>query len=115
WIVHMTSIVLMNHNEFWGLRQIGFAMRREEYRPLPPVSRRYYLWTRLALVITLALIPWASAVMTVGRLQLSIFMTMYTVLGAWLSNRDPGDLVTTPPSTSAMSPPMLMGVQTGGR
>ncbi len=115
WIVHMTSIVLMNHNEFWGLRQIGFAMRREEYRPLPAVSRRYYLWTRLTLVITLALIPWASAVMTVGRLQLSVFMTLYTVLGAWLSNRDPGDLVMTSPSTSAVSLPLVRGVRADGR
>ena len=115
WIVHMTSIVLMNHNEFWGLRQIGFAMRGEEYRPLPPVSPSYYLWTRLALVITLALIPWASSVMTVGRLQLSIFMTIYTALGAWLSNRDPGDLVRTPTSASPVtSEPMLMGARAGG-
>jgi hypothetical protein len=96
WIAHMTSIVLMNHNEFWGLRQVGFAMRREAYRPLPPVSRGYYLWTRLVLVVTLALIPWASPVMTVGRLQLSIFMTAYTVLGAWLSNRDRGELMVAP-------------------
>ena len=50
WVVHMTSIVLMNHNEFFGLRQIGLAMRGEEYRPLPPVSHGYYLWTRLTLV-----------------------------------------------------------------
>ena len=103
WIVHMTSIVLMNHNDFFGLRQIGLAMRGEGYRPLPPVSRGYYLWTRLALVISLALIPWASPVMTAGRLQLSIFMTIYTGLGAWLSNRDRGDLMTIPGSGSAPS------------
>jgi hypothetical protein len=109
WIVHMASIVLMNHNEFWGLRQIGFAMRGEEYRPLPLVSRSYYLWTRLALVITLALIPWASPVMTVGRLQLSIFMTVYTVLGAWLSNRDRGDLGVSPASSSSPANEAIMG------
>jgi methanethiol S-methyltransferase len=98
WIMHMTSIVLMNHNDFFGLRQIGLAMRGEEYRPLPPVRQGYYLWTRLALVISLALIPWASPVMTAGRLQLCVFMTIYTALGAWLSNRDRGDLVTVPAS-----------------
>lgn len=109
WIVHMTSILLMNHNEFFGLRQIGFAMRGEEYRPLPPVSRGYYLSTRLALVISLALIPWASPVMTVGRLQLCVFMTIYTALGAWLSNRDRGDLMTTPVSafSQSTSEPMM--------
>jgi methanethiol S-methyltransferase len=107
WIVHMTSIVFMNHNDFFGLRQIGLAMRGEEYRPLPPVARGYYLSTRLALVISLALIPWASAVMSVGRLQLCVFMTLYTALGAWLSNRDQGDVMTAsapilPPATGKM-------------
>ena len=96
WIVHMTSIVLMNHNDFFGLRQVGLAMRGEAYRPLPPVSRGYYLSTRLALVISLALIPWASPIMTAGRLQLCVFMTVYTALGAWLSNRDGGDEMMVP-------------------
>jgi len=95
-IVHMTSIVLMNHNDFFGLRQIGLAIRGEDYRPLSPVSEGYYLWTRVALVISLALIPWASPIMTVGRLQLCLFVTVYVVLGAWLSNRDRGDLETVP-------------------
>src|SRR5262249_27741579 len=94
WVLHMASIVLMNHNEFFGLRQIGLAIEGKAYRPLPPVSERYYLWTRLTLVITLALFPWASPVMTAGRLQLCLFMTAYIVLGAWLSNRDRGDLET---------------------
>jgi hypothetical protein len=78
-------------------------MRGEGYRPLPPVSRGYYLSTRLALVISLALIPWAAPVMTAGRLQLCIFMTIYTGLGAWLSNQDRGDLMTVPGSGSAQS------------
>jgi hypothetical protein len=94
WIVHMTSIVLMNHNDFFGLRQVRLAMRGEAYRPLPPVSEAYYLWTRLTLVVSLALIPWASPVMTAGRLQFCLFMTVYIALGAWLSNRDRGDLAT---------------------
>lgn len=101
WILHMTSIVLMNYNDFFGLRQVGLAMRGEAYRPLPPVSEGYYLWTRLMLVITLALIPWASPVMSAGRLQLAVFMTAYVVLGAWLSNRDRGDLATVPVTAAA--------------
>lgn len=95
-VAHMTSIVLMNHNDFFGLRQIGLAIRGEAYRPLSPVSETYYMWTRVVLVISLALIPWASSTMTVGRLQLCLFVTVYVVLGAWLSNRDRGDLETVP-------------------
>jgi methanethiol S-methyltransferase len=104
WVVHLTSIVLMNHNDFFGLRQIGLAMRGQAYRPLPPISRRYYLATRLTLVMSLALIPWASDVMTVGRLQFCLFMTAYIALGAWLSNRDRGDVTTVPASALAPSP-----------
>ena len=96
WVVRMTSIVFMDHNDFFGLRQIGLAMFGQEYTPLPPVPESYYLWTRLTLVISLGLIPWASPIMTLGRLQLCLFMTAYVVLGAWLSNRDRGDLDTVP-------------------
>ena len=101
WIVHLTSIVLMNHNDFFGLRQVGLAMRGEAYRPLPPISRAYYLGTRLTLVVSLILIPWAAPVMTVGRLHFAVFMTGYIVLGAWLSNRDRGDVATLPDQTAA--------------
>lgn len=107
WVVHFTSIVLMNHNDFFGLRQLGLAMRGAPYRPLPAVSRRYYLGTRLPLVISLALIPWASAVMTVGRLQFCVFMTAYVALGAWLSNRDPGDVPTVAERPSGSGRPAL--------
>jgi hypothetical protein len=96
WIVHLASIVLMDHHDFFGLRQVGLAMRGEPFRPLPPISHRYYLWTRLTLVISLALIPWAAPVITVGRLHFALFMTAYIALGAWLSNRDPGDVATVP-------------------
>src|SRR5262249_54494403 len=65
WVVHLTSIVLMNHNEFFGLRQIGLAIRGFDYHPLPPISNSYYLCTRLMLVLSLALIPWVSPIMTV--------------------------------------------------
>jgi hypothetical protein len=94
WVVHLTAIVLMNHNEFFGLRQIGQAMRGLEYRPPPPVSEFYYLWTRLMLVISLALIPWATPVITASRLEFCLFATTYVVLGAWLSNRDRSDVET---------------------
>ena len=107
WIVHMTSIVLMNHNDFFGLRQVGLAMRGEAYRPLPPVTRGYYLGTRLALVVSLALIPWASPVMSVGRLQLCVFMTLYTALGAWLSNRDQGDVMGAAPALAPAAGKMI--------
>jgi methanethiol S-methyltransferase len=110
WIVHMTSIVLMNHNDFFGLRHIGLAMRGEAYRPLPSVPRGYYLSTRLALVISLALIPWASPVMSVGRFQLCVFMTLYTALGAWLSDRDQGDvMVSAVPGLSPATGKMIAG------
>jgi methanethiol S-methyltransferase len=104
WVIHMASIVLMNHNEFFGLRQIRLAMRRAEYRPLPVVSEAYYLWTRVTLVVSLALIPWASPIMTAGRFELCLFMTGYVAFGAWLSNRDRGDLATTSASVTAEAP-----------
>jgi methanethiol S-methyltransferase len=91
WVIHLTAIVLMNHNEFFGLRQIGQAMRGLNYRPPPPVSKFYYLCTRLMLVVSLALIPWASPIMTTGRLEFCLLGTSYVILGAWLSNRDHGD------------------------
>jgi hypothetical protein len=111
WVIHMTSIVLMNHNDFFGLRQIRLAMRHEEYRPLPAVSEGYYLWTRLTLVVSLALIPWASPIMTAGRFELCLFMTAYVALGAWLSNRDRGDLATTSATVGDGAPTVAQPVR----
>ena len=105
WVVHLTAIVLMNHNEFFGLRQIGQAMRGLNYEPPPPVSEFYYVCTRLMLAISLALIPWASPVMTAGRLEFCLLATSYIVFGVWLSNRDRGDtaviIISTPPKIRA--------------
>src|SRR5262249_21569709 len=66
---HLKSFFLINHNDFFALRHIGPAIRVFASPPLPPISNSYYLCTRLMLVLSLALIPWVSPIMTVGRLQ----------------------------------------------
>jgi hypothetical protein len=91
WAIHLLGIALIDHIEFFGLRQIGFAVRGESYRPLPPVPRRRYVLTHVPVVVGLALVPWATPSMSLGRLLFAVLATLYCALGAWWSDRDPGD------------------------
>lgn len=92
WVIHFGAIFWMGYSEFFGLRQIGLALRGEPYSPPPPADERAYLWSHLLLVVGLTLIPWFTPTMSVGHLYFCVFTSVYNVVGAWLSHRDFGDM-----------------------
>jgi hypothetical protein len=92
WILHFAAIAWMGYGEFWGLRQVWLAARGEEYRPPAPMTRREFAVSHLLLVVSLMLIPWATPTMSVGQLYFCVFLTVYDVVGAWLSSRDLSDV-----------------------
>lgn len=88
WAGHLWSIWYIDLAEFFGLRQVGFALRGEAYRPPPEADRRTYLIGHVPLVVTLAIIPWAAPSMSQGHLLLAVIGTLYCGLGAWWADRD---------------------------
>lgn len=88
WILMFAGIFLIDHNEFFGLRQAWFFVRGESYRPLPAVSDRRYALSRVPLMLGLLLIPWTTRTMSIGQLYFAAAMTVYCVVGSWLSRAD---------------------------
>ncbi|RMH17937.1 MAG: hypothetical protein D6696_14330 [Acidobacteria bacterium] len=92
WAAHFLAIYMIGYNEFFGLRQAWQGARGEDYRPPPPVSERYYMAGHLLLVASLMAIPWATPTMSLGQLYFCVYVSVYIVIGAWLSSRDLGDM-----------------------
>lgn len=103
WALHFYAIYLMGWNEFWGLRQVGLALRDKPYQPPPAASERSYWASHGLLVVTLILIPWFSPVMSVGHLYFCVFLSVYDVIGAAYSHRDMGDAATSVQQTRVSS------------
>jgi protein-S-isoprenylcysteine O-methyltransferase Ste14 len=92
WLIHFGAIFWMGYAEFFGLRQTWMAARGEEYTPPPPMTRRAFALSHLILVVSLMLLPWATPVMSVGQLYFAVYLTVYDVVGAWLSAKDLSDV-----------------------
>jgi methanethiol S-methyltransferase len=90
WVIHFAAIFMMNHNEFFGLRTVFFAVRNEPHQTPPAVSEGYYYVSHVLLVASLTLLPWAAPTMSIGHLYLCIFLTVYMGIGAFRSHRDIG-------------------------
>jgi len=99
WIVHFGSLFWMGYGEFFGLRQMSFASRGEEYRPPAPMTRRDFAVSHILLIVSLMWIPFATPTMSVGQLYFAGFFALYDILGAWLSARDLSDVPAPVPNT----------------
>jgi methanethiol S-methyltransferase len=104
WIVHFGAIFWMGYGEFFGLRQTWLAARGEEYRQPAPMTQRDFAVSHLLLVVSLMLIPWATPTMSVGQLYYCVFLSVYDVVGAWLSSRDLSDVPAPVPDRMAARP-----------
>ena len=90
WVLHFAAIFMMNHNEFFGLRAVFFAVRNEPHELPPAVSEGYYYVSHVLLVASLTLLPWAAPTMSIGHLYFCIFWTVYMGIGAFRSHHDVG-------------------------
>jgi len=92
WVAHFGALFWMGYAEFFGLRQIWFEARGEDYRPPAPMTRRDFAVSHVILIVSLMLLPWATPRMSVGQLYYCIFLATYDLVGAWLSARDMSDV-----------------------
>lgn len=91
WALHFAAIFWINYAEFFGLRQTWLAARGEEYRQPAPQTRRDFAISHIILIVSLSMIPWMTPEMSVGQIYFCSFVTVYNVIGAWLSGRDMSD------------------------
>jgi methanethiol S-methyltransferase len=104
WALHFASIFWINYWEFFGIRQTWLASRGESYFPPAPQTRRDFAISHILLIVSLSMIPWMVPKMSVGQLFFCSFVTIYNVIGAWLSGRDTSDLLDPVPDTAPPEP-----------
>lgn len=102
WVVHFASIFWMGYGEFFGLRQTWLAARGEEYSQPAPMTQRDFAISHILLIVSLAALPWATPRMSVGQLYFAVFLTVYDVIGAWLSAKDLSDVPAPVPDSAAL-------------
>ena len=107
WVMHFGSIFWMGYAEFFGLRQTWLAAHGEAYTQPPPMTQRDFAISHLLLIISLAALPWATPVMSVGQLYFALFLTVYDVIGAWFSAKDLSDVPAPVPDAAAATAELL--------
>ncbi len=92
WAAHFYSIYRVGWNEFWGLRQLTFAIRGGSYSPLPARPQREYFVFYGIMIVSLMAIPWFVVSMSYGHLYFCIYATLYIGIGAYFSHSDSGNV-----------------------
>lgn len=82
------SLLIIDHFEFIGLRQIYLHLRKKEYTPIEFKMPTIYKYIRHPMYLGTLIAFWATPEMTAGHLLLSMGMTVYTFIGVSFEEKD---------------------------
>lgn len=82
------SLVIIDHFEFIGLRQIYLHLRKKEYTPIEFKMPTIYKYIRHPMYLGTLIAFWATPEMTAGHLLLAMGMTIYTLIGVRFEEKD---------------------------
>ena len=88
WAVMLWAIWTMNHWEMLGMRQARLCFTGRPYAPLPLKLPGLYRWVRHPMYLGWLIVFWATPIMTVGHLCLSIGLSCYILLAVRWEERD---------------------------
>lgn len=88
WVIVILSTFMIDHFDFFGLRQVYLNLRNVEYEPLEFRIVALYKYVRHPMMFGLILAFWSTPRMTVGHITFSITMTAYILIGVTLEERD---------------------------
>jgi len=95
WLVTATGVVLIvsstlltNHFDLFGLRQVWLHFRGRPYTPVPFVERSLYTRVRHPMMLGVLVWLWATPDMTVGHLVFAAGMSAYVFVGTAFEERE---------------------------
>ena len=87
WVTAVSSTFMIDHLDFLGLRQGGWA-RRGPYNSPSFAERWMYAWLRHPMMLGLLVAFWATPSMTAGHLLFALAASGYIALGVRFEERD---------------------------
>lgn len=87
WVIALGSTFMIDHLDFLGLRQGGWA-RRGPYGSPSFAERWMYAWVRHPMMLGLLIAFWATPSMTAGHLLFAVAASGYIAVGVRFEERD---------------------------
>lgn len=88
WAFLLAASFAINHFDLFGLRQVYLNFKNQPRPPLPFVKRAMYKYIRHPIQTGILIGIWATPVMTMTQIVLSIGFTAYIFIGLWFEERD---------------------------
>jgi methanethiol S-methyltransferase len=82
------SLIIIDHFEFIGLRQIYLHLTNKPYTPIAFKMPTIYKYIRHPVYLGTLIVFWATPEMTLGHLFLASGMTLYTLIGVRYEEHD---------------------------
>lgn len=88
WLIVLTGTFMIDHFELFGLRQVYFHLRGEEYVGLSFKSPMLYKYCRHPIMLGFIVAFWAAPRMTVGHILFAVATTTYILLAIQFEEHD---------------------------
>lgn len=88
WLYLLAATFAINHFDLFGLRQVWFEAKSEEYIQVPFKENWMYRYSRHPIMLGALIGLWCTPTMTYSSLSLSLGMSIYIAVGLWFEERD---------------------------